>query len=243
MQNPIDRTTGAGYDHNDSLLTWTAVGCAVMLRKLISGCLILLTPCALFAQETGAAVIYGTGSVFLNGAQLSNSSAVTVGDVIQTRDNGVANINAPGATVVVESNTIVRFQSGGFALDRGSVSIATGKGLSVFARDFKITPASGDWTEFYVTRVSGSIQIWARKNSVTISCGANTSTLSAGQQVSRDDAADCGLVSKHGPGAAPAAKAPVLDSQWVRDAGIGAGGALLGWVLLHGDDPVSPSKP
>jgi hypothetical protein len=92
-----------------------------MLRKFVSGCLILLTPCAVLAQDTGAAVIYGTGSVFLNGAALSNSSAVTVGDVVQTKDNGVANINAPGATVVVESNTIVRFQSGGFALDRGSI--------------------------------------------------------------------------------------------------------------------------
>ena len=98
-----------------------------MLRKFISKCLILLTPCALLAQDTGAAVIYGTGSVFLNGAALTNSSAVTVGDVVQARDNGVANINAPGATVVVESNTIVRFQSGGFALDRGSLSVATGK--------------------------------------------------------------------------------------------------------------------
>ena len=197
----------------------------------------------LFAQETGAAVIYATGTVFLNGPELSNSSAVTVGDVVQTRDNGVANINAPGATVVVESNTIVRFQSGGFALDRGSVSVATGKAMSVFARDFKITPVSADWTEFYVTRVSGSIQIWARKNSVTISCGANTSTLREGQQVSRDDAADCGRVSKHGPGAAPAAKAPILDSRWVQVGGIGAGAGLLGWVLAHSDDPVSPSGP
>src|SRR5271165_805217 len=135
-----------------------------MLRKIVSGCLILLSPGLLLAQDGGAAVIYATGSVYLNGALLSNSSAVTVGDVIQTRDNGVANINAPGATVVVESNTILRFQSGGFALDRGSVSIATGKGLSVFARDLKITPVSSDWTEFYVTRASGSIQILARKN-------------------------------------------------------------------------------
>ena len=213
-----------------------------MLRKFIIGCLILLTPCVLLAQDTGAAVIYGTGSVFLNGAALSNSSAVTVGDVVQTRDNGVANINAPGATVV-ESNTIVRFQSGGFALDRGSVSVATGKAMSVFARDFKITPVSGDWTEFYVTRASGSIQIIARKNSVTVSCGTNSSTLREGQQVSRDDAADCGLVSKRGGGAAPAARAPILDSKWAEIGGIGAGGALLGWVLGHSDDPVSPSGP
>src|SRR5258708_36856449 len=160
------------------------MGCVFMLRKIIRGCLVLLTAGALLAQETGAAVIYGTGSVFLNGAALSNSSAVTVGDVIQTRDNGVANVNAPGATAVVESNTIVRFQSGGFALDRGSVSVATGKAMSVFARDFKITPVSGDWTEFYVTRASGSIQIMARKNGVTVSCGSNSSTLREGQQIS-----------------------------------------------------------
>jgi len=215
-----------------------------MLRKFISGCLILLTPCALLAQDTGAAVIYGTGSVFLNGAALANSSAVTIGDVIQTRDDGVANINAPGATLVVESNTIVRFQSGGFALDRGSVSVATGKGLSVFARDFKITPVSNDWTEFYVTRASGSIQIFARKNNVTVNCGTNSSTtVREGQQISKDDAADCGPVAKRGGAAAPAAKAPILDSRWAQAGGIGAGGALLGWVLLHSDNPVSPSGP
>ena len=144
---------------------------------------------------------------------------------------------------MVESNTIVRFQSGGFALDRGGVSVATGKGVSVFARDFKITPASSDWTEFYVTRASGSIQITARKNSVTVSCGSNSSTLREGQQISRDDAADCGLVSKRGAGAAPAARAPILDSRWAEAGGIGAGGALLGWVLAHSDDPVSPSGP
>ena len=215
-----------------------------MLRKIVSVFLILLTPCVLFAQETGAAVIYGTGSVFLNGAQLVNSSAVTVRDVVQTRDNGVANINAPGATVVVESNTIVRFQSAGFALDRGSISVATGKGFSVFARDLRITPVSGDWTEFYVTRVSGSIQILARKNDVSVNCGTNSSTtVKQGQQISRDDAGDCGLPAKQGSGAPTAAKAPILDSRWAEYGGIGAGGALLGWVLLHGDNPVSPSGP
>jgi hypothetical protein len=215
-----------------------------MLRKIVCGLLILSTPCVLFAQESGVAVIYGTGSVFLNGALLVNSSAVTVRDVIQTRDDGVANINASGATVVVESNTIVRFQSGGFALDRGSISVATGKGLSVFARDLRITPASSDWTEFYVTRVSGSIQILARKNDVSVNCGTNSSTtVKQGQQISRDDAGDCGMAAKSGSGAPTAAKAPILDSRWAEYGGLGAGGALLGWVLWHGDNPVSPSGP
>jgi len=45
----------------------------------------------------------------------------------------------------------------------------------------------------------------------------NTSTVKEGQQISRDDAAKCGLVDSNGGGATPAAKGPVLDSnaaQW-----------------------------
>ncbi len=213
-----------------------------MMRKLTSLFLVLLIPSAMVAAEGDTAVLYGTGAVYLNGAQLATSSAVTNGDVIQTKDTGAANLNAAGSSVVIQSNTIVRFQSGGLALDRGSVTVATGRGLSVFARDFKITPASGNWTEFYISRASGVVQIIARKSGITLSCGANTSTIKEGQQVSRDDAANCGLVDKAG-GASPAAKGPILDSTWARDAGIAAGGGLLLWVLTKCEDPVSPSSP
>ncbi len=214
-----------------------------MLRRLLSWLLVLLTPAPLVAADADTAVLYGTGSVYLNGSLLSNSSGITAGDVIQTKETGAANLNAAGSTVVIESNTIVRFQSSGLALDRGSVSVATGKGLSVFARDFKIAPVSAAWTEFYISRASGVIQIIARKNSITISCGPTTTTIKEGQQISRDDAADCGIVEKRGGSAAPSAKAPILNSTWAERAGVGAGGALLVWVLAHGDDPVSPSVP
>jgi hypothetical protein len=214
-----------------------------MLRKLISCLLICFTPCAVFAAEGDTAVLYGTGAVYLNGSQLATSSAVTIGDVIQTKETGAANLNAAGSSVVIQSNTIVRFQMSGLALDRGSISVATGKSLSVLARDFKITPVSGEWTEFYVSRVTGVILIIARKNSVTVTCGTNTTTVKEGQQVSRDDAADCGILEKQGGGATPAAKGAILSSNWAQWGGIGAGGALLGWVLLHSDDPISPSDP
>jgi hypothetical protein len=216
-----------------------------MFRKMITWGLILLTPGWLMAQEGGSALLYGTGSVYLNGSQLTNSSAVTSGDVIQTKENGAANLSAPGSSVVIESNTIARVQSGGLALDRGGVSVATGKGMSVFARDFKVAPATGAWTEFYVTRASGAIQIVARKNAVTVSCGPNTSTIKEGQQISRDDAADCGIAQKNGGGAPPAARGPIITSSRAGYAALGVGGALLGWALAQGDDPetVSPSVP
>jgi len=214
-----------------------------VICKLTSLFLILVLTCTAFAQgDTG--VLSGTGSVYLNGAQLTTASlAVANGDVIQTKDAGVANLNVAGSTVTIESNTIVRFQSGGLALDRGSISVASGRGLVVFARDFKITPASGSWTEFYVSRASGVIQVLARTNNVTINCGTNgSSTVKQGQQISREDAANCGLVAKVA-GATPAAKGPILDSAWARDAGLVTGGALLLWVLTKSEDPVSPSSP
>ena|SRR5258707_16396 len=77
-----------------------------MTRKLVSWLLIALMPGAVLAADTDTAVLYGTGSVYLNGEQLSNSSAGTVGDVIQTKDTGAANLNASGSSVVIQSNTI-----------------------------------------------------------------------------------------------------------------------------------------
>src|SRR2546425_11389545 len=106
-----------------------------MLRRLVSWLLVLLTPAALIAADADTAVLYGTGSVYLNGAQLSNSSAVTTGDVIQTKESGAANLNGVGVSVVIQSNTIVRSQTGGLSPHWGSVSVATGNGFSVFARD------------------------------------------------------------------------------------------------------------
>jgi hypothetical protein len=204
--------------------------------------LIVLIPCVLLAQETGAAMLHGTGSVYVNGAPVTDSLAVTNGDVIQTKDTGAANLSAPGASVVVQSNTIARFENGGLALDRGSISVATGKSMAVFARDLKITPASGAWTEFYVTRASGAIQIIARKNAITVSCGANTATVQEGQQISRDDAADCG-VAKNRDSAPTAAHGSILTSPWVVYGALGAGGAVLIWALTRSENPVSPSVP
>lgn len=215
----------------------------VHFARQITWCATLLACAALVAQESGTAVLFGTGTVFLNGAPVSNSSAVTPGDVIQTKETGAANVNGPGYSVVIESNSIVRYRAEGFALDRGSISLATGKGVSIFARDFKITPAANGWTEFYVTRVNGSIGIIARKNSVTVSCGAGSTTVAQGQQLSRDDAANCGLV-RTGRGAEPAAKGPIITTERATYGALGLGGGLTGWALaMHNDNPVSPDKP
>ena len=213
------------------------------MRGSIRWVSILLICSVAFAADAQTGVIYGNGSVYVNGALLTNSSAVAVGDVIQTKDAGVAQVSVVGSSATLQSNTIVRFQSGGLALDRGTISMATGKSSSVFARDFKITPVSGSWTQFDVIRASGAVQIFARKNNVSVSCGPGAPVvLQEGQQLSRDDAADCGLGRKQS-GAATAAKGPILNSTTAAEAGVAVGGGLLLWTLVQGDHPVSPFIP
>ena len=217
---------------------------SAVVKKVVAAILLVTLPGMLSAQTAAAAgVMYATGTVYVNGAAATNSTALMAGDVVQTKDNGTANISAAGSSVVVDSNSIVRSQGDGFSLDRGSISVATGKGLSVYARDFKITPAAmGGWTQFYVTRSSGTIGIIARKNAVTVTCGATTETVKEGQKLSREDAASCGLVTK-GTGAPAAAKGPILTSTRAERIALGVAAGVAAYGLAHDDEPVSPAKP
>lgn len=214
-----------------------------LLQQSVCLALSVLSPFA-FAQTTGVAVLSGTGNVYLNGGLLSNSNAVVAGDVIQTKDNGTAAINGPGGSVAIEPNSIVRFRGQSVALDRGQISVGTGQSLTVNARDFRITPVSNEWTQFYVTRTGGSINVMARKNDVTINCGSSSSErVKEGQQISRLDADNCGLIANKAAGAPTAARVPILASGTAKWIALGTGGGLAAWALAHGDDPVSPDIP
>ncbi len=212
------------------------------LQKFVCLALTVFSPFA-FAQTTGVAVLSGTGNVYLNGGLLSNSNAVVAGDVVQTKDNATAAINGPGGSVAIEPNSIVRFQGRSVALDRGQISVGTGQSLTVNARDFRITPVSNEWTQFYVTRTGGYINVIARKNDVTINCGSSGSErVKEGHQISRLDAENCGLIPRTA-GAPASAHAPILASGLAKGIALGTGGGLAAWALFHGDDPVSPDAP
>jgi len=212
-------------------------------RKLISFGLVFLVPSSLIAQETSGVLLHGNGEISVNGAQFKDSTALMAGDVVQTGATGFAYISSTGLSSTVESNSTVRIQAGGISLDGGNLSMATSKGTTVFARDFTIAPATPQWTEFYVTRSGGSIHVFARKGNVTVSCGGNTATVKNGEQVSRDDGPNCGMVDPQEGGAPAAAKGPIMNSKTAQYTALGVGVGLTIWVLAHSDNPVSPSVP
>ena len=210
------------------------------LRKLIVCSALLALPLALHAADTGAAMLYAKGAAWINGASVPRSSAIFPGDLLQTRSDSVANINLPGSSVIVLADSLVQYDPAAVALDHGSVTVNTSRGLGARVGGLTVTPAHGGTAEFVVTDVNGNVQVMARKGDLTISDGTQSTTLPEGQQTTREEERK---KKKREVGAIPAAGGGILDSKYAIIVGTGIVGGITAWALAQGDDPLSPSNP
>jgi len=219
-------------------------------REVVSCVLLILLPASLLAADSTAAMLYTTGTAWVNGAHVPRaSSAIFSGDMLQTRSDSVANINSAGSSITVLSNSLVQFEGSGVKIEHGAVAVSTSKGVATTAGDVKVSPVSGAWTEFNVTDVDGTVRIAARKGDVTIFDGKDTFTLAQGQETSRDESSDQSdkenkkKSKKRAAGAAPGAEGGILNTPLAIEIGAGIIGLTTILVLAHDDDPASPSKP
>jgi len=222
-------------------------------RRMVSYVLLFLFPAAMFAADSNAAMLYTSGSAWVNGAHVPrSSSAIFSGDLLQTRYDSVANINEPGSAVAVRSDSLVQFEGMSVRIEHGGVAVSTSKEMATTAGDVKVTPASYSWTEFDVVDVDGTVRIAARKGDLTIFDGKETVTLAQGQETTRQEISNDTdqdnkdtkkKNKKRFAGAAPAAQGGSLNSPIA----VGIGGAVIvgvgAWVLTKSDNPASPSKP
>jgi hypothetical protein len=219
-------------------------------RRMVSCVLLLGFPASVFAADSGAAMLYAHGAAWVNGAHVPTSSAIFTGDLVQTRSDSGANINAPGASITVLGDSLVKFEGSSLDIEHGGVAVATSKGVATTAGDVRIEPASKAWTEFDVSDVDGTVRIAARKGDLTITDDNGSATLAQGQQTTRDEQGDQSTDAskdkkkkKRAAGAAPAANGGVLSSTTAMVVGGAAIGGVAIWVLTRSDDPVSPTVP
>src|SRR4051812_33397557 len=152
-------------------------------RGLVSCLLLILFPCSMLAADSNPAMLYTNGAAWINGAHVPRPSlAIFSGDLLQTRSDSVVNINAPGSTVAVLGDSLVKFEGSSVEIDHGGVTVSTSKQMATTAGDIKVMPASEAWTEFSVTDVDGTVKISANKGDLTVSDGKETATLAQGQQ-------------------------------------------------------------
>jgi hypothetical protein len=212
--------------------------------------MIILFPWSLLAADTGSAMLHSNGGVWVNGTEVADSTVVFPGDSLETKPGFVATLNTEGSSVLIQGESIVRFQGSYLILDHGSVSVGTATSMSVHVNCIKVEPLSNDRTQYDVTDVSGKVQVVARKKDVNIrhdalhkpsaeNASSQSGVVHEGQEATRDESAVCGAAS-------PEAATHALNTKWLEIGGGAGGGALLICLLLcKGKSPnnVSPSQP
>jgi len=212
------------------------------LQRVVAWGLLCVIPASLLAADTGA-MVYGKGVVWLNGSPMPDSSAIMPGDLVETKTDSVATINATGTNVIVQAESSVKFDVQALSLDKGSVSVATSQQLVVHAANSTVAPASGAWTEFEVINLNGIVAVTADKGSLNVNCGKEEATLAEGQQVTAEPSGKCGKQEKKN-GAYPPASGNFLSSPYLKYAAAAAGVGVLIWLLWpKPNQPVSPAIP
>jgi hypothetical protein len=199
----------------------------------------------MLAGETPSAMLYTNGPAWLNGSDVPKSAAVFSGDLLQTRADSTASIQSNGSSVMVLTDSLVKFEGSAVELEHGAVRVTTSRGLTTRAGDVTVKPSGEAWTEFQVTDVDGRVQIAANKGDLTVQDGQGTTTVSQGQQTTRDDTSDTEKKKKHrrGNGAATAATGGIMSSTPVVIGGLAAIGGVGVWLLTRSGAPISPTCP
>ena len=150
------------------------------LRNILCWTMIAVLPVSLSASGAGGAMLYGKGTVWLNNDPLARPSAIFPGDVIVTQAGSLANIVASGSNVIIQPDTIVKFEDNALELEHGTVTVATSSSMRVHVGCVETTPVVNDSTEFEVTDVNGTVHIFAQKLDVNV----NESVRAAGKLTS-----------------------------------------------------------
>ena len=173
------------------------------LRNSVCWMMVVLCPLSLLAADTGAAVVHSKGGVWVNGAEAADSTAVFSGDLLETKPGSVAHLDAEGSSVLIQPQSVVKFQGNYLTLEHGSVSVGTSTSMSVHVNCIKVEPVSKDRTQYDVTDFSGAVQVAAHKYDVNITqsgvlgktpenSSSQSTVVHEGQQATRDEVAVCG---------------------------------------------------
>ncbi len=217
----------------------------MMFRSVLSIMLTLLVPAQLLSQDAPSAIVHVNGPAWVNGTEIPKSIALSSGDMLQTKSDSSANISTNGSAVMVLPDSLVKYEGVSVGVDHGSVRVITESAFAAHACEVNARPANNASTQYQFTHNDGRVVVIATKGDVIVEDHNQSKTIQEGQETTRDDG--CESAAKKNPkrphGASPAASGGILSSPIALYTGIGIVGGVTTWVLLQGDDPLSPACP
>jgi hypothetical protein len=210
-----------------------------MLRKAIGLLMIVVFPISVLAQANEAAMVYGKGSVRVNGNLMpAFTLAIFPGDSIETGADSTANVNAPGASISLQAESFIKYAINSVTLQRGTVSVVASRAMQVNAGELAAVPASSNETEFEVFEAGALIHVLALRNDVNVTCRSESVHLLEGEELTRDDQGHCRKAAKT-EGAYPPATGNTLTTPWTWVTVAVVGGILCA-VFCVGDGGSNP---
>jgi ferric-dicitrate binding protein FerR (iron transport regulator) len=201
--------------------------------------------------ETPAAILHTQGGVWLNGSEAADSTAVFLGDVLETKPGFSASLTLDGATILLQPESVAQLEQDVILLDHGSVSVGTPRSFKVRVNCISIVPVQNEWTQFDVTDLTGTVEVAANKKDVNVEHTATggkgeaapMATIHEGQHGSYDESQICGE-----PRRPTGAGSTSMSPKWIA-VGAGGGGLLI-CLIAHcfgggggGHTSISPSSP
>jgi hypothetical protein len=225
-----------------------------LTRFFLCWALVVLVPLSLLGQ-TPSAILHTPGGVWVNGYEANDSAAIFSGDVLETKPGFSANLTLEGSEVMIQPESVTKFQADWLELDHGGVSVGTSKGFKVRVNCITVEPVTNEWTQYEVADVNGTVQVAARKSDVNVEiekdhrkpldqAGSQKASVHEGEQRSYNESEICGAPAR------PAGAGSVLSPKWIA---IGAGSAVGAGILIcvvllcpgkgGSPPPVSASRP
>lgn len=206
------------------------------LSLLRVGLALVLLPCGYGLAQLPSALLYGTGSVWVNGISVPDGVALFDGDTVQVGSNGLVKITGNGLSATASAGSIFTFERRGIHLSRGTLHVATSKALPVVIDDVDITPESGNWTDYQVSNSTTEITVSSSLGRVKVHDLLGETSVQAGQ--SSTVKVEHKKKKPRRPAAAGAGG--IMNSTAAVEAGGVIAGAIGAWVLIQNEDPVSP---
>src|ERR1700677_3111434 len=95
-----------------------------VIRCLICLVLSAAVPLSLLGQ-TPSAILHSQGGVWINGSEAHDSTAVSPGDLLETKPGFSSTLTLEGSTVLLQAESVVKLQANSLELDHGGVSVTT----------------------------------------------------------------------------------------------------------------------
>src|SRR5437660_8708519 len=203
-----------------------------IFRFLVCCTMIVIFPASLLADDAGPAILHAQGGVWVNGNEAADSTAIMPGDLLETKPGAVANLTTDGSAILIQAQSIVKYNGDSLTLEHGSVSVGTSRSMSVHVDCLRVVPVSNDWTQYDVTDVNSTVRVDALKLDVNILRGSSlrktSPEKSASESATVHERQHATRVETEASGSAkrPAGAENTSNTRWT-ELGSGDGGGAL----------------